>query len=210
MGRNPRVSVKQESEVEIETESIQSSLHDFLATELSNSGLLDDLPPLTNTDSVGWRNSFSDIDFDLNQANADFGDLGDCFDDLIGSSAIPVPEESGIISTKLSSKVSSKISTKISSKISSKGKSEPEIEETNYEPRVIQVTNYQEIDDEDVEVLDQPKKEISIKTEAQSSDENDDYDSNYKVEKSLFVVQPTRKLPWEVDDEPHDVSCDKK
>lgn len=205
MGRNPRVTVKQESEVEIETESIQSSLHDFLATELSNSGLLDDLPPLTNTDSVGWRNSFSDIDFDLNQANADFDDLGDCFDDLIESSAaIPVPEESGIISTKLSSKVSSKISAKI--------QSEPEIEETNYEPRVIQVTNYQEIDEEDVEILEQPKKELSIKMEAQSSDENDDYDSNYKVEKSLFVVQPVRKLPWEVDDEPNDVNgnCDKK
>lgn len=205
MGRNPRVTVKQESEVEIETESIQSSLHDFLATELSNSGLLDDLPPLTNTDSVGWRNSFSDIDFDLNQANADFDDLGDCFDDLIESSvAIPVPEESGIISTKLSSKVSSKISAKI--------QSEPEIEETNYEPRVIQVTNYQEIDEEDVEILEQPKKEISIKMEAQSSDENDDYDSNYKVEKSLFVVQPKRALPWEVDDELNDVNgnCDKK
>lgn len=205
MGRNPRVTVKQESEVEIETESIQSSLHDFLATELSNSGLLDDLPPLTNTDSVGWRNSFSDIDFDLNQVNADFDDLGDCFDDLIESSAaIPVPEESGIISTKLSSKVSSKISAKI--------QSEPEIEETNYEPRVIQVTNYQEIDEEDVEILEQPKKELSIKMEAQSSDENDDYDSNYKVEKSLFVVQPVRKLPWEVDDEPNDVNgnCDKK
>lgn len=209
MGRNPRVTVKQESEVEIETESIQSSLHDFLATELSNSGLLDDLPPLTTTDSVGWRNSFSDIDFDLNQANADFDDLGDCFDDLIGSAAIPVPEESGIISTKLSSKVSAKISSKISSKI----QSEPEMEEANYEPRVIQVTNYQEIDEEDVEILEQPKKEISIKTEAVESDENDDYDSNYKVEKSLFVVQPKRALPWEVDDEPtNDINgnCDKK
>lgn len=204
MGRNPRVTVKQESEVEIETESIQSSLHDFLATELSNSGLLDDLP-LTNTDSVGWRNSFSDIDFDLNQTNTDFGDLGDCFDDLIGTGiAIPVPEEIGIISTKLSSRVSSKIASKI--------QCEPELEETNYEPRVIEVTNYQEIDEEDVEILEQPKKEINIKMEVPSSDENDDYDSNYKVEKSLFVVQPKRKLPWEVDDEPNDVNgnCDKK
>lgn len=69
-----------------------------------------------------------------------------------------------------------------------------------YEPRIVQVTNFQE--DSSIQPADYP---MTIKTEVQSEDEcepddEEPYEIKYACEKSLFnSIAPVTKQPWEID-----------
>lgn len=70
-----------------------------------------------------------------------------------------------------------------------------------YEPRIVQVTNFQE--DNSIQPADYP---ITIKAEALSEEENDPsddepYEIKYACEKSLFnsMAAPVMKHPWKID-----------
>lgn len=78
-----------------------------------------------------------------------------------------------------------------------------------YEPRIVQVTNFQEADDDDDDANDNDidEDEFSvqnlreIKTEIDSDDLADDEDAyNYPCEDSLFTKTTKRRAPWEEND----------
>ncbi|XP_037048827.1 cysteine-rich protein 2-binding protein [Bradysia coprophila] len=69
---------------------------------------------------------------------------------------------------------------------------------SEHKPRIVQVTNFQEAGENDVEfgyAAENIKNEIDTDTD----EDIDDYSRKYVCEKSLFTQSVRRRLPWEVD-----------
>lgn len=71
---------------------------------------------------------------------------------------------------------------------------------SEYKPRIVQVTNFQEEDVDDAE-FDYSHASVNIKNEVETDSDEDmlEYSQKYVCEKSLFTRSVRRRLPWEVD-----------
>lgn len=71
---------------------------------------------------------------------------------------------------------------------------------SDYKPRIVQVTNFQETSVDDMEFnYDRVTQNIKKEIESDTDEDTEEFSISYVCEKSLFTRSVKRRLPWEVD-----------
>ncbi|XP_055917414.1 cysteine-rich protein 2-binding protein [Eupeodes corollae] len=180
MGRKPKTkpiipikveNVDPEEDESKHLNSVQSSLMDFLAENLSSDGLIfndiqqDDLAKNELLPLIGTTDNSNFFDLSPTKNNASFSENFHDHDEIPQASPSRTPEKT---------------------------------DEIIYQPRILQVTNYQQMD-----AADTNSEDTAIKEEPASESDNDSYDHEEDDDgpmevcaKSLFTKHPKREYPW--------------
>lgn len=209
MGRPPRVFASHTTSSspsqmnfssEYDTESIQSNLTDFLANELSNSNLLEEITNLSSVEHLTTSNNIflnEDHDWGIN--------INDMALD-INQGEFLLKNENNLVDydTKQQENYANFLNFKDNPHFDQDEKGE-EV----YVPRIIQVTNYQEPDENFNGACQENEPDMNmVKHEHVSDEEEETVGEPIVCEKSLFNIGIKRKCPWE-EFEDRDELCNK-
>lgn len=198
MGRPPRVFTSRTTSSspsqmnfssEYDTESIQSNLTDFLANELSNSNLLEEITNMSSVEHLATTNNLF-----LNDEDHDWGiNINDMALDINQGENF-VKLDASLKSQDITENDSNFLQSDNNLYLSSDDKVNK-----MYWPRIVQVTNYQEPDENFINDNGFEVKEM--KQELHSDDEDSKVKEPIICEKSLFTINTgmKRKNPWEED-----------
>lgn len=204
MGRPPRVFVSQTSSSpsqinfssEYDTESIQSNLTDFLANELSNSNLLEEITNLSSVEHLATSNNIflnEDHDWGIN--------INDISLDMNEGESL-MKNENNLLDYDM--KQQENYANFLSFKDNPHFDQDEKGEEV-YIPRIIQVTNFQEPNVNFTTVHNiEPDMHI-INQETESDEKEETIRESIICEKSLFNLGVKRKYPWEAFDDADDI-----